>query len=854
MTAEKGIFVPLFLRREEPFSAYIVDNKIIGCDHRRFGDMNTGNGKRAYNLLLQLFNSKEGMKIFPQELKVHFEGQKEIFEYPGYYYLASMWDQVNQDTFNLSIKVENSSVLLYNCEFRDVPINLQTHVTVEEAFIIFANLCVDNQAHLMTNYYSADKAFFNMEKIEYDLSERLKFYKENIPIKFERMPNPDRLGLFVFSYLVYLMNKFEEGEITPLEILRLGGANALAILAHLECVKNFTHDVINKLKSYQKLSKNEIILYYSFLDYLRTRSYRNKVAYHFFRDSKELISNIEKLISLPFLKNEKEILISNFSISSTDREKRREQLKKEFLTSNPSFFSKKSDLVPPFYCTRGLEFSTMIIKNQIIGCDISYGLHGQALRSFNILRKLDQQGIFNELIPKELTKLLLSNSMLMHGGIFTCVLGSEEFDLGNCLKFKTNFDSKNSDKILLDSFTINTIPINEQVSFSPKETFILFSNICCLFECYHLKRNLMYKKINPYDFHEFRLMMDEQTESLKNHFTQTHWKTAVQSFVINYLEYIYNLLQEETITPIELLKLSGAGVLDFFSDLDTIQSFTKKIIDKIKEMDKLVENELVFYYSYLESIQLNSKSGKIIKKFYLENKDLIGLVRSIVKKSYPTKVIESENKKSNYYETNVIYFNSSESKEMIRQTINLARNKEHKIVLIKNNSFIDTNARIAAAYSSSVYYSIMDSVWLKMVLEKMISDENITVDPEVFYEQAQFNPPLTKAKIISLLDEHLNGLSIFKKEGFFEIVDLFSYITNWMKSDIQSFTAIIEALIEISKKTLIVLPHPDNELCMELEMFLKAIPDEYIEEKSIEQQKLINSIIEKGIIIDFFRK
>jgi len=864
MNTEKVISIPLFLLREDPFSAYIVDNKLIGCDSF-YGGYEMGNGKRAYNLLLQLFNSKEGAKVFPQELKEHFEGKEEIFESPTFYYLISYQDDGIQTTFDLSIDVDNknATVLLKDCFFREVPIDLQMHITTEEAFILFANFCVNSQTMTMGDVFTEDKKSFDKEKIEDNLRKKLARYKEFQSHIFGKEPDPNRVTKFVYAYLEYILNKLEAEEIDPLTILRLCGPNTLAIFAQLRSVSEFTKEVIGKLKSFKHLSKNEIIIYYSFLEYINEKKPESVIVSEFYSKESKLLEIIRKEISEEFPYKEKEILLADFSLSAKERKEKTKQLKKFFQANNPKSFQKQSKLKLPLFVTRGSNFSTIVINNEILGCDISHSMDGEALKSFNILRKLDRKSLFKDLIPDDLVKQLVSKKKLMFANVFSCVVGTDDFRLADCLKFKVKIDSKNKSNVILDSITVNKIPINTQVRLSPQEAFILFANICCIFKGIFLKRTIEYKKISIFkgiflkrtieykkisliDFHAIRELKHEESKSWRDHFTLTHWTSAAELFVVDYLEYIYNRLLDSSITPFELLRLSGASILDYFADLEIVQEFSKKVIAKVKEAEKLALDELLFYFSFLESIQLNSKSGQVISKFYQEN---------ILEKKYPTKKIESENKKTIYRYVKIDdQHQSSEFKEKILQTVDLAKNNQHKIILVKSNSIFDTTQKINAVFSSDKNNFNYHSVWLKLILEKTFWDKGKPINPEIMFEQAKFDPSLTKNQVISLIDESRNMIPNLKKDAFedevIEIVDLFAYIVYWMKSDNQSFTAIINALIEISKKTVVILHHPENELGPEFELFIRAIPNKYREKKSEAQQKQIKSLIKKGITIN----
>lgn len=250
MHNETVLDLPLFIHINSPISVYVFNNNIIvfkewyGYDRYAY---------RAFELLHEIFNSSEGKKTIPQKLHKHFIDEKIPEEIPGYHCLIGT-EFPYPDGHYLCLKCElevtsdkQLPILLNSFTLEGKKLNLQIRLSMEDAFLIFANQCVDyyKLSFLKRDSNKDDNYIFSRKQLENELN--------------------TKLDEFTADYLEYIRRNLDEGKLKPIQILRAGGIATLELLVGHEAILQLVDEVILELDNLKLLSQNSKILYYTFL-------------------------------------------------------------------------------------------------------------------------------------------------------------------------------------------------------------------------------------------------------------------------------------------------------------------------------------------------------------------------------------------------------------------------------------------------------------------------------------------------------------------------------------------------------------------------------------------------------------
>ena len=262
----KEVILPLFLHVTDPLGIIVANDRLI--------DVHLSGGlclypDKALFLLFELYKSPVRDKAIPSIIHSHFEndslkkhalksnclvGIDESYE-PGALALC----------LNLSMIIQPSKdcdVLLKNVTYKRNPIDAEVYLSASEAFYILANICVEqvfptlclaNRISTKTTNFSKD----SLSKLEDD-----SHYK-----------HMRSLFHFVADYIEHLQELIESDNLSPAELLRLGGISSLMLLIGLKKVNAYVDFVIKQIGNNMKdLTSQQRIQYYSFTRCLYTEA------------------------------------------------------------------------------------------------------------------------------------------------------------------------------------------------------------------------------------------------------------------------------------------------------------------------------------------------------------------------------------------------------------------------------------------------------------------------------------------------------------------------------------------------------------------------------------------------------
>ena len=809
-------YLPLFINNYEGCAVIVVDNKIIGCNPQYYGTDQYPD--RPFQLLCQLYNSPVTRDAIPERFHKYFESICQDFDKKVFGLLVGLESEGAQK-FDLKVEIREDNPLpvrLYRMSFRSVNLGLELELTAIDAFTIFANLLANSRAVGIEGLFGSTMPSLQDLKELHEEQEKKygeflitvpQEHKENMKKQHDRrvakLHVQDR---FALEYLLYLHELFVEEKITPNDILNKSGIRTLSIMREIEPITSFVHEIIDKLKNYETLSRNERMTYYTLISVLDYDTSDEKIN-QFFNEDKNVLLRLEDHLRKKFPRDEREILLHNFESESSL------ELKPQMI------FTEKEEIIDlPFFISRKYNILIYVFNNEIIICKEFRGIPDSANRAHYLLRQLFKSPIGRSGFPERFHDLFNNLGKIFGESYSHCLTGTggKGDILHDCLEVEINVN-KNKKLIEFSNFIYNENPLKIQVRVSPNEAFHLLANICVS----DLTRDLgAIRNPEGFDIEKLRDLHSKKSKAIDERLGRRHWLSIAETFAIEYFDYLIKGLMESKITPSEILRLSGPAVLAFLYNYEPVKQYIYEILAKIVDVEVLSRNEQILYFTLLETLSLDR-----IRDFYKKNKNLILGLR---KKFYTAFSVQHIKKKEKKVE--IIEEIPDEPTIPIKDAIEEARKKNHKIVLVKAHDFSAAMSDISSVLAHEDYKIQYPRLLMPSLVQRILynrKENDMRKYP--LFEKLEFKPPITKEEVYNLLliliDENVKGETIdirtgekIKFYGEHSInplwkdilsIEFFSGTITKGILDEHTIKTIFEALYDLSTTRVLILTHPD---------------------------------------------
>jgi hypothetical protein len=284
----------------------------------------------------------------------------------------------------------------------------------------------------------------------------------------------------------------------------------------------------------------------------------------------------------------------------------------------------------PLFLHRG-DFCVYVIDDKLIGFEKNVGEDNTPFRAFNLLLELYENEITYKAIPEDFYEIFNPASKI---GLDYCLLGKmgQNF-FSYCLNFSMEINKKKKPVIFSDFYLYVSTSQRERlvdlkVYMSDKEAFHTLANICVT-GCYQ-----DFSTIDRYSSEEmFEKLLSDSSYGEKLHTYPSNVIYACK-FSINYVNYIKQQLLGKKIKPEKLLQQSGAFLLALLADLEIVQEFISKIMNKIANEKVSSKNEKIQYFTLLNLVKKEPTYSKI-KEFIAKNKEKFLQMENELLKPFP---------------------------------------------------------------------------------------------------------------------------------------------------------------------------------------------------------------------------
>lgn len=289
----------------------------------------------------------------------------------------------------------------------------------------------------------------------------------------------------------------------------------------------------------------------------------------------------------------------------------------------------------PFFGVFNDSYVIYILSDKVLGFGNNpYQLNIWTSKAAYLLSKLMQCKQAEKIFPAKLQLFItgkIDNSEIKNEELF----GREEiYNAGvfcdYCFNFDISLDFKLEKPVILQEITYQRHPIDRKLFLSLEEAVLILANICASYTAYQLGHKLV--TINT------EKQLTEQIFQPAE--ARIHSKSSFK-FSVYYFKYIQHLLQEQRISPKQVLNYCGLDVLLPFVELPPVFSFLEQVMNDLLHPEGIPEPQLIIYYVFLERAYANIKSMKddqkitILLEYYLKNERTLNLLRSRIERPLP---------------------------------------------------------------------------------------------------------------------------------------------------------------------------------------------------------------------------
>ncbi len=270
-----------------------------------------------------------------------------------------------------------------------------------------------------------------------------------------------------------------------------------------------------------------------------------------------------------------------------------------------------------------------VIDNEVFGCIRGDFRYSHPNRAFELLHKLFSSPVARESSPSSLNKHFKMNPFPRLIQPRKCLLGSDDFEgyggLFFCLELQLSIQPDNFLPILLHDFVFEGLSLDYRIELSPSDAFMIFSNISV---------NRIVESFNSYTTNSEKKKYNRALIPQK-YFTHSYYK-SIALYCADYIDYLYNCLTENLLTPLDLLRNCGTNILVLFSSLEPVKSFIDQMLVQLQNPSLLSKNHKIIYYTLLRSL-LSSDLLIFtkIKRFFANNSHIIEQLKTEIEKPFP---------------------------------------------------------------------------------------------------------------------------------------------------------------------------------------------------------------------------
>jgi hypothetical protein len=822
---EIGEYLPLFLQQVDPTCVYVIDNNLLGYTEYGGRDQYP---YRAFYHIQELYNNNIARNGIPSRLhrcleKVSYNPNREMSNFD----MLLGEQSYGRHKLELSLKFQNkqnAEVLIENILYSGMNLNLSYSLSKDEAFLIFANITTNGSFYSFGNLVQQNNhQLISNQQLEDYFVERIE--------KGKKYPGAGiteegkHLMYFVLEYLRYLLEETKANRISLYDILKFNGVQVLYNLAGYEHVQSFILECLEKLVNFEGLSRNEKIMYFTLVRFNEGPKELAKKINEFFNKNRHLMTLLTETLEYEFPNSYRDLIQRNYP-STIQKDDEEVDGNAEILSIVRDDFENfiNQSIKLPFFVHSGKK-AIVVLNNKLIGNASIASPEIGSIVPHSFLQEMYKSEKVRKIIPKELLESFDYESDYFSSEIFECLFGMAFGDNNTCFKVLLNMPLENDEVSLIDFSYANT-SIDHKVALSTEDAFYTFANLLCEGLAPQISQLLSRhnKKLSDAEF--LKKQISKDYVQLKEVTKKKHPVINSLFFSIDYLNFLVDRIKEGVISPFYILQRCGLKTLVHLCELPQIQSMILNILEKIKKPKSLDFNQKLLCYTLIEELSFDCKVGSALRDFYIENKKVMDELSSELRKSFPLSTKrETIVSKMNF---DFIPPATKISQNNFWEIIDEIRKQEIKILLIKEERMLDVANAIQKLLANGKldYHSLnvgriindlLDARDIQSPLQPFNNDkididplptlEEITKHIKYQFQKEQFHVDKTTGNKIPI---HVSEVSP-EKEDLVAVSGLFEFNISMINLEDSINKRIVEAIFELSKDKVLILPHPAVE-------------------------------------------
>ena len=822
---EIGEYLPLFLQQTQPACVYVIDNNLLGYTDYGFRNQYA---YRAFYHIQELYNNDITRKGIPKKLhkcleKVQFDPNKEMSNFD-----MLMGEQAyGRNKLELELKFQdkqNAEVLIENILYSTMNLNLTYSLSKEEAFLIFANITTNGSFYSFG--YEVQKnnhQLISNQQLEEYINERIEQGKKYTGAGITEEGKHQMY--FVLEYLRYLLDETRANRISLYDILKFSGVQVIYLLAGYKHVQSFILECLEKLTNFETLSRNEKIMYFTLVRFNEGPEELTEKINAFFNKNKHLMTLFTETLEYDFPSSYRDLVQRNY-ISTIQMKDDKVDNSDEILLvvkeDFENFINQTFEL--PFFVHSGKK-TVVVLNNELVGnASISSSQVGDIV-FHSFLHEMYRSEYMRKNIPKELLDSFDYETDYFSAEILECLFGMPIGDINNCFKISL---AKPLEKngIHLFNFSYANTPLNHEVILSPKDAFYTFANLLCDSNAPNISQLLSRHNKKLSDVKFLKKQIAENYAQMKDISKKKHHAENSILFSIDYLNYLVDNIKKGLISPFYILQTCGLKTLTHLCELHQIQSMILNMLEKMKKPETLEFNQKLLCYNLIEELSFDCKIGSVLRDFYIENKAVMNRLSSDLSKPFPLATKSAPIVSAMNFD--FIHPATKISRDDFWGVIDEIRKQKNKILIVKSERMLDAGIDIQKSLSDGMmdYHTLnIDRIVHDLFNERDIkppiqpfNTEKVKIDPLPSLEEITRHIKYQFQKEQYLVDRatgkkspiHVSEISP-EKEDLVSIGGLFQLNTSMINLEESLNKLIVEAIFELSKEKVIILPHPAGE-------------------------------------------
>jgi hypothetical protein len=281
----------------------------------------------------------------------------------------------------------------------------------------------------------------------------------------------------------------------------------------------------------------------------------------------------------------------------------------------------------PLFLQQEEIFTLYILNNDIILCGEFHVRDKYSSRPFELLHQMASIPSYISSFPSILFHHFNNNpfpkSLHSYNCLISVDLSKEYGSYVFCLEADLGIQKTPSPTVRLYNLVFQGQSLNIEVSLTPFDAFLTFSNLCvnCIWEGFYS----ILRRTGYLEYNRSAISVDSSYSGNK----------IIHEFCLDYLDFLEQSILENKLTPFDIFRNSGFGAIILLSNMSQVKTFIHEALDALLDVPDVPSNIHLIYYSLYNILQNTSLwIYPIVKEFSEKNRKILAKLRTKIVNQY----------------------------------------------------------------------------------------------------------------------------------------------------------------------------------------------------------------------------